>query len=324
MSIDPKLYDGTQLEKLEDHVEPLIHGVLWERDVVQLLGQEKAGKSLLALQMALSLTSADPFLDKYEVVRPTPILYLQTEGKLEETVRRLKIMSDSVAYDPRLFHLIYKKFMPLDVIEYKDKVREMIYSITPTPKVMFIDSLYTTMLGDLNENLAVRSMVGSISDLMEEFKMTCVFIHHEKKESYDQMGNVQHRGDKSSYGSVFLRAWVEHILYLENVRGSSSKKKLSCTTDRTGRARKFDELNLVQPNPLYFEVIGHSENSLNTVEAILRTRGTPLSREEIRKLAKTSQRTIDRALSKLIERHVVAKDDESRPVTYQIRGESNG
>ena len=65
-----ELFTGDNLLQRETDVLAIVDGYLWERDVVMLLGSEKSGKSILALQMAMNISMGTPFLDKYICLKP--------------------------------------------------------------------------------------------------------------------------------------------------------------------------------------------------------------------------------------------------------------
>ena len=55
-------------KKLESR-EALIDQILHEKDSVIIAGKPKTGKSVLLFQLICSLTSGEPFLDRFEVKR---------------------------------------------------------------------------------------------------------------------------------------------------------------------------------------------------------------------------------------------------------------
>ena len=227
-----------------------------------LLGTEKAGKSILAQQMAFALTSGEPFLEHNEVPEPCAVFYLQTEGKDAEMARRIEVMANALKVNRELYYRAYKKFLPLDVLEFRDELIALIRAQNPLPKVMFIDSLYTTCVGDLSDNKDMRTLMAEISYLADMFGMAVVIIHHEIKTGFVQGEDNKMRevktGDNRSYGSVFLRAFCEHILYLQRTGGKRSMgRSLSCETTRTGLVLEEQRLELVQPDPLYFKPVNN-------------------------------------------------------------------
>jgi energy-coupling factor transporter ATP-binding protein EcfA2 len=254
---------GNALGRKGKEPKALIEGVLWEKDIVMLLGQEKAGKSILAQQLAFALTSGQPFLGKYKVKEPMPVLYLQTEGKPDEMDRRIECMAAALDVNREYFMHVFKKNFSLDVPESLIKLVNAMKKEDPFPKVLIIDSLYTSMIGDLNENTPVRKFNRVLSTLQTEFGMTIIFIHHETKDLIDLKNPTRRilRGDKGSYGSVYLRAYVDHILYLRMLEDSGKVplRELTCDTARSGAVMQKETLRLMEPDPLYFNPTNEHE-----------------------------------------------------------------
>ena len=114
----PQFRTGTALWTHDETNQPIIDGVLWEGDVLMLLGSEKAGKSILGLQLAFCLTSGQPFLDKYAVPVPCSVLYIQTEGKPSEMVERMLAMRETLEIDDTRFYHLHQRFLPLRSAEH--------------------------------------------------------------------------------------------------------------------------------------------------------------------------------------------------------------
>lgn len=68
----------------------IINGIMRSKDVYLLVSQPKVGKSMLALQLADSITNGKPFLG-HKVIA-SPVLYISTEsdfGQLQERLTTL-------------------------------------------------------------------------------------------------------------------------------------------------------------------------------------------------------------------------------------------
>jgi RecA-family ATPase len=286
---------GDDLFKRDTEVLPIIDGYLWERDVVMLFGNEKAGKSILALQMACSISSGDLFMGKFKTIQK-PVIYLQTEGKKDETPKRLEDMNRAIKLDKVKFFKLYKKFMPLDIPEYAEALDLELSAIPIKGGVIIIDCLYMTMLGDLNDNEAVRVFIGLLSEILEKYLLTCVLIHHAKREQIGENGNIVQLGDKSSYGSVFLRANVDHILYLEMLKDKS--RVLSCDTQRSGKVSERESLVLMQPSPLFFKVKGELPASEESILWHLNSKN--MAKSEIITMTGLSETTVEKGIKELI------------------------
>jgi RecA-family ATPase len=289
-----EVYYGDSLLKRETNVQEVIESYIWEKDVLMLLGSEKAGKSIGALQMCAAISSGGLFLGKYKCQK-LPVLYLQLEGKKDETAMRLENMMKAVSVDPNYFFRAYKKFLPLDIPEYCTALEKLIVSLPVRPKVLCLDCLYMGMEGDLNDNQAVRKFIANVSPLFERYGLTVIIVHHAKREEYFE-GKKQDKGDKSSYGSVFLRAYVDHIIYLD--KHNDKTRTLTCSTQRSGKVSEAETLVLAEPSPLFFKIkdkySGSEESILWHLERANHTKG------ELIQITGHSESTIERGLKTLI------------------------
>jgi AAA domain len=78
----------------------LIQG-LWPADAYGVLAaQEKAGKTWAALDLAVSATSGQPWLDHFACPNPGPVLVFLGEGGERATVRRIEAIATSKGVDP--------------------------------------------------------------------------------------------------------------------------------------------------------------------------------------------------------------------------------
>ena len=304
---------GKELFEPTDDGECLIEGVLWQGDVAMLLGSEKAGKSILAMQMAYSLTSQAPFLDKYAVPEKVAIAYLQTEGKRSDFQRRMVCMANAIDIDSSLFHHFYRKFFPLDTEENVRILDGILSHLSPKARVLFLDSLYTSMEGDLIDNKEVRHFISMISPILDKHKMTLVMIHHESKEDFDkERREWVDRGDRGSYGSVFLRAWVEHILYLKKHKDKS--RSFACDTQRSGKVMDKEELILIEPDPLAFQIKGDHTPATELIRSHL-FKTSPLTRDQLCEKTLLSDSAVTKGLRVLLKEKIVCKSN-SRPCLY--------
>lgn len=292
--INIEVFYGESLLQRDTNVEQIIEGYLWDRDVIMLLGSEKAGKSIAALQMCSGISSGSLFLGKYQC-KKLPVLYLQVEGKKDETPMRLENMMKAVSVDKDYFYRAYKKFLPLDLEEYRDALDHKIASLPITPKVLCLDCLYMGMEGDLNDNQAIRKFIANVSPVFEKYGLTVIIVHHAKREDFFQGKKIDH-GDNSSYGSVFLRAYVDHIVYLD--KHADKTRTLSCSTQRSGKVSENETLILIEPSPLFFRI---RDKFSGTEETILwHLERINMSKKEIMGMTGYSESTIERSLKTLV------------------------
>lgn len=272
-------YCGDNLRSNSTPPETIIENFLWKEDAAMLLGSEKAGKSIMAQQMFCAIVTGEPYLGKFVVKKSGPVVYVQAEGKRDEFVDRLNNISmsfNSPMNDTKFLHL-YKKYCPVNVPNFRTALMEKIDAQVKiwgcNPVAICIDSVYKALDGDLNENKDIIGFTNSIDDLISRYQCAILLIHHDSKEWRDEKTKeTLERGDKGAYGSVFLRAYVDHILYLKMQKNKS--RTLTCDTQRSGKTHpEIIDLIMVEPSPLCFQIKGDYKPSTEIIIHQLRLHG---------------------------------------------------
>lgn len=305
-----KAYCGESLRSNSTPPETIIENFLWKEDCAMILGSEKAGKSILAQQMFISIVTGEPFLGKFEVKKPGPVVYIQAEGKRDEFVDRLNnlTMSFNKPMNDSMFLHIFKKYCPLNVPIFMEAIFEKIDAQTKiwgcNPVAICVDSVYKCIDGDLNENRDIIGFTNAIDEFISRYNAAVSIIHHDAKEwRDDKTKEAVERGDKGSYGSVFLRAYVDHILYLK-MQAKSKSRTLTCDTQRSGKTHpETIDLLMIEPSPLCFQIKGDYKPSTEIIIHQLRL-NKQLSYARLKELTGLAQITLQQGMA------VLLKDDK--------------
>ena len=322
---DFNVYSGQDLLNIKSEDDKyIVEDILWEKDVVFLVGDAKAGKSILSMQIACSLTSGDPFLKTYEVYKPCSVLYVQMEGSLYESVSRMKEMvypDMGINWEPSLFNLLYCKSLSLDTQEGMNSFMSVIDKMPVKPEVIFIDPLYMAMQGDLIDNQASRQMVKNLRIIKDTLNCVMVILHHEHRQKRDREGMfINESGSQSIFGSFVWRAFASHVISLK--KRDDGVRILSCDTQRSGKVIENIELRMIQPHPLQFELVGDEQNPyvMETLECI-KNNGAMLVKDIITK-SKLSRSAVTHSLCVLQKDKKIHKvDPKRRPALYTITKE---
>jgi len=299
-------YCGKTLRSNSTPPEPIIDNFLWMGDCVMLLGSEKSGKSIDGQQMFVCIVTGEPYLGKFEVKKPGPVVYIQAEGKRDEFVDRLNniSMSFNKSMNDALFLHIFKKYCPLNVELFREAIFEKIDAQVKiwgqNPVAICIDSVYKCIDGDLNENRDIIAFTNAIDEIISRYNCAVLIIHHDSKEwRNEKTKEVLDRGDKGSYGSVFLRAYVDHILYLKMHKNKS--RTLTCDTQRSGKTSpEVLELILIEPSPLCFQIKGDYKPSTEIILHQLRLKGQ-LNYTQLIELTGLAQITLQQGMAILLK-----------------------
>ena len=325
-------YGGTQLLQLE--LKPrswLVEGIAREQDAILLVGNEKSGKSLFALQLICSLTSQQPFMGKWQVAKPCRVTYLQLEGELNDTQDRLKRMIRTQSFEPELLHLMFYPPQELQEKSYSDGLADTILKfwnpeaknfkdITTRPDVVIIDPIYFAFSGSLSDDDTVRRFMGNLRTFKERLgNCAIILLHHTHKQKWDFTGNVINEGDEATFGSKFLKAWADHIL-LFLFDKATGVRTLCCNTQRSGDIIKECCLELIEPEPLYFkETTNRVTNKEEALVTLLKLSDNVngLTINEIAHELSISEKTFYNAVNPLVKSGIIEKDSTKKPVIYK-------
>jgi RecA-family ATPase len=313
---------GIELMSLPEEPDNyIIEKLVWKRDIVIVLASEKAGKSILGIQMACALTKGGHFLSDFEVPDALKVLYVQAEGSREETQTRLRSMTknESSGWNPENFYHMYPPSIALDTDDGYNSFMDAIYKTDFKPDVIFIDPLYMAMRGDLIDNKAARLFCINIRKMKEIFDCTIIINHHKRRPQREKNGSYVDRGDDEVMGSFVWKAFASHIFTLSN--NKDNIRNLSCTTQRSGNVVKGITLQLIEPENLHFEMIDepYCENNKEKVIECLKLNKEGLSADITAKKLTMSQAGVRKAFSSLSKEGKIFKvNPGKRPTLYAL------
>lgn len=313
-----KIYSGNDLLSLQiPQRQFIVEKLIKEKDSVIFVGDAKAGKSVLILQLICSLTSQQSFLNKYNIYKPYTVLYIQLEGELEDTQDRLRRMMKTQELNPDLFYLAYFPPLRLENTQAILDLKKDIEKICK-PDVIIIDPLYACCTGSLSDDTMVRRLVGNFRIFKETLNVTLILVHHTHKLRLNPWGEPLDIGDNAFFGSTFFKAFPDHLIMFLWDR-KTNIRTLSCTTQRSGEIEAEIKLKLIQPEPLYFEETTQETCEHQFLIDLLLKHKEGLSVVEILELlpkqTKVSRSTIYRALSKIQEQ---VQKSSYYPIKYTL------
>lgn len=293
--------------------------MLWEKDNILIVGHEKAGKSILAMQLGFAISSGQPLFGEYKVDRPRNVLYVQTEGKLPQSVERAKEMLKVNDCDARKFYIAYYPHLALDTPGGMEVFRLHMDHVKFRPEVIIIDPLYHAMKGSLTDEHSARCMTSNLREIMERYNSAIVLVHHTHKPIRTKDGKLIDEADGAIFGSFVWKAWADHTFLL---RVDKTKLRLfSCDTQRSGKVVANEELKLISGPYLAFDRKKDESSSYEiSVKACLEdSRGDGVTREVLVEKTGFSISSIEKNLRRMIEMGEVLKDQRSRPVKYWMK-----
>tara|TARA_Y100000310_G_scaffold341811_1_gene442261 strand:+ start:11947 stop:12921 length:975 start_codon:yes stop_codon:yes gene_type:complete len=273
------LYDiieGNDILQLNvNKTDALVEGMIYPNDYILLVAEEKVGKTIFAQQLASNMTTGKSFLGIFDIPKPLKVWYFATEGKAEDLKDRFIRMNKSINMNTSNVVLI-PTFFRFNTQEGVKALQELLIRFeTNTPDIIIVDALYRAIKGSIKNDDVVNDFHHIMGWLMKQCDCAIVLIHHMTKPQRSQQdGSMFQRSDKDTFGSAFLSAAVDHIFWLEKWGKDKDHKNdriLKCDTQRSGNILNNIRIRLIEPDPLYFEVVSKHEAEKHRVRQLLQS-----------------------------------------------------
>ena len=215
----------------------IVENLMISNGVYLLVSHPKVGKSMFAQQLAFSLTTGEDFLGFK--VNPSHVLYITTEGDINQLQDRFKLMNLKPNVDK--LHIIDIDDIPdFYIRDIERDIHELTFNKEPLFIIMdmFKDIKFDTSY-DLNNYQEINDVVfRRLKELCRKYNSTLLVTHHLNKRD-------------ETMGSVGLNADVSGIIKLKECKNNYNK----LTLDYKGRDLGRLELNLKRNENQTFSVI---------------------------------------------------------------------
>jgi len=210
----------------------LVEG-FWTRESHGIVaGEPKAFKSVLTLDLAISVASGTPFLGQFPTYKQGPVLMVQNENSdwiMKDRVQKIisqKGLVGDMKITGRKLEGHFPPILPLHFInqqgfQFRDPVHcEIVEKAIEEIKPILIvfDPLYLMFDGDMNTSKDLSPALTWLLNLKKRYGMAVVLVHHWNK------GGQSTRGGQRMLGSTTLHGWVESAWYLK-VQGDNGNKQ---------------------------------------------------------------------------------------------------
>lgn len=204
----------------------LVEGFWARRSHGIVAGEPKVFKSTFTLDLAISVASGQPFLGKYPVLEPGPVLLVQNENadwlmkdKIEKVIANRGLSGKVKKIAERRFEITFPQEIPLYSInqqgyllnspEHQVAMEKIIQEMRPV--LVIFDPLYLMFDGDINSAKELNPVLNWLLKLKNEYKTGVMLIHHYNKGN----GGSSWRGGQRMLGSTTLHGWIESAWYLQ-------------------------------------------------------------------------------------------------------------
>lgn len=294
-----------------------------------IAGEPKSFKSFIAQDLALSVASGKPFLGKFEVQTPGPVLIIQAENAewvINDRSEKIEVAKGLVG-KVNFPEVTWPPDIPIDYINNqtinlldpvdRDLVDQHIGDLQPV--LTILDPLYLMFSGDINSAQELNPILTWLMGINVRHNTSLVLVHHMGKAKQ----GTSRRGGQRMLGSTTLHGWVESAWYID-VKTADDDPMPTLSVEREFRAAgvfpKYNlQLEIGQHGDPTYNVIHDPQLPKakshrvvirqNIVAEILESEGKPLNAHQIFKHPmndpQLSKRQIAAALEEAIKADLV-------------------
>jgi hypothetical protein len=209
MNASPSL-PTARVADLDDCDEPsawLVSSLWSEQAVGFIAGAPKSCKSWFGLDLAVSVASATPCLDRFEVEQGGPTLVYLAEDSLHQVRRRIAGICNHrrIDIDTLDLHVVTSPSLRLDT-EHDQRRLDMTLAAL-RPRLVLLDPLVRLHQIDENSAAEVSALLSLLRHLQRKHHTAIAVVHHMSKRSRAQLGQALR-------GSTDLHAWSDSAAYL--------------------------------------------------------------------------------------------------------------
>lgn len=256
---------------------------LWARRAVGVIGgAAKSFKSYLALDLAFSVASATPALDRFPVEDPGLALVYLAEDSIPHVRARIEALCRhrEIEIERLPLVVITEPVLQLDTHADQDRLRATIARLSP--RIVILDPVVRLHSGDENDSRDVSRLLGYFRELQRTFQIAIALVHHVSKKAHSRPGQaLRGSSDFHAFGdcNAYLQRKGDRVTLVLEHRASRSPAPL--TLRLISSATGSDAHLEIAQDP-----VGREEPQDPPVEErllrILAASTTPLSRTEIR------------------------------------------
>jgi hypothetical protein len=206
----------------------MIEGIWSERAHGLIAGMPKSYKSVLATDMAVSVASGTPFLNRFAIPQRGRVVMIQKEndeGEVQDRFQRIansRGLWESAQLNGSGFVYTPPKELPIKVINNPDidllneddmqAVADLVKEYKPV--LLILDPLYLLTSADENSAHAMNPILRSLLDIKQTYGCGTLLIHHYTKPPADPENNARQGATRISGTSAFHR-WYESAMLIE-------------------------------------------------------------------------------------------------------------
>jgi hypothetical protein len=317
-----------QLERTGPQTQWLVEG-LWSEQAVGILGGEpKCCKSLLALDVAVSVASGAACLRQFPVRRRGPVLLFPAEDSLAVVRQRLEGIAAAaqVAFAALPVEVITAPSLRLDTPTDRARLSQTVQQLRPI--LLILDPLIRLHRVDENDATQIATLLSYLRELQRQFQVAVLLVHHARKDSHASRPGQALRGSSELHGwgdsNLYLRRKGAQLTLSTEHRAAPSQDHIPLQLTQAGAALALSVLPRppLEPDP--------PQTPLARLRQTLAQLTEPAPVQHLRKLCGMRAATLCSALAELAAKGEVVHDAKGYqlqrpfPVSHPIDPQGNG
>lgn len=251
-----------------------------------LYGQEKSGKSAIAIQLAAALSGGANSWMGFPIGQVGPVLYLQLDNPRSTWADRFEILrGNGLTYTPNLFLADRESIehFPFDILQPGHMQYLKLLCAMRRPIAVFVDTLREAHSGDENESTTQRNVIANLTGAIGDSAL--IIISHARKPQPDSDKDLMadHRG------SSYVTGRMDAIMRMAHNRLYYGGRSIEQGNIKLTRL-EFDGAIMFEPA---------NDEAAPLMQRILLDPSLPSLREKARALAPAISTTEDAAMSRL-------------------------
>lgn len=271
---------------------------LWLDNACGIIGgQAKSCKSWLGLEIAISVASGKPCLDRFNVINRGPALLFMAEDRVEEVYERVQSIAQHKQLDIKHLdvHLITIPVLRLDNELDRQRLDATVAAVSP--RLLLLDPFVRLHRIDENNARDVSALLGYLREMERRHNTAIVLTHHAGKKRNARPGQgLRGSSDLHAFGdsNAYLARKGDLIHLIVEHRSASSIEPL--------------QLRLASEPTVHLEVVepaadGHqTEKSLEqrVLDTLQQQQGTLITRQKLREELRVNNRRLGAVINNLL------------------------
>ncbi len=232
----------------------LLKGILRSKSLGFIAGEEGSGKSILAMNLGITVATSAPKFLEWWIAQPGPVIFLNNELYIEDVVRRFQSMTKALPNLALLDNFICPEQVPplSECYEILDQLCE-----TEKPALVLLDCLYFAHNEDENDSSKMKDLMRQLQAIRDKHGTCVIVVHHLKKGGREQRLNSELMRGAGVFGAA-----ADTVLMLRRSQTEETKRILKATKLRhSGDDNKTARLLALNPETLWFYDLGEVNES---------------------------------------------------------------